>query len=401
MDYKVFLKQYSSIVLFGFLLVIPYRLQWVCIISLMVNSFFFTKKWKITFNFFLYSIPFFVFILSLLHFNTKDFGFVERSISFILIPLSLFTFCSNIDNNDFRVPFSKSLLYKSFFWSSLFYIIIAFLNYYFNTKSWWKSFLDPETLRNSIRYIPKIELDPIYVSIFFAISIVFSFKLFFDTRRYVYAIGGMVYLIFVFILSSKMTLISLVFVLLAVSLRFFKRKRLLFLIISFFILFLFKNERAKELFNLKTYSEKVDNTNSTNIRFGLTLSSFELLKENWLWGMGFSSTKQKVSKIFIEKYYGNMEYNTHNQYLSIWLSTGILGILLFMYYLYFNFKLAVYKNDTVFLSVLIIIALGLLTENLLERQFGVILIAYLISFFGFVNLIDFEKDSNIRNKLLP
>ncbi|WP_157805264.1 O-antigen ligase family protein [Confluentibacter citreus] len=283
----------------------------------------------------------------------------------------------------------------SFFLASFIYILLAYINYLFNFKVWWKSFFDPETLRNSIRYIPYIELDPIYVSIFFAISVVFSFKLFFVRKKYIYVIGGLIYLCFVLLLSSKMTILSLFIITMVVIIKLFKINKMQLIItfiLTFIILccFLFYNKRLKEIIEPKTYSYRVDMNNSTNIRYALYLSSFELLERNGILGMGFTSTKNEVSNIFIGKYGGDSEYNTHNQFLSVWLATGILGIALFIYYLYFNFKLAFLKKDIIFFSVLIIIFFGLFSENLIERQFGVLLISFVISFFGFLNLYEFE-----------
>jgi len=47
-------------------------------------------------------------------------------------------------------------------------------------------------------------------------------------------------------------------------------------------------------------------------------------------------------------------------------------------------------SDLLFLSLLILFVINLFTENILERQTGIILFLFLINFFGFITLKEKE-----------
>lgn len=72
----------------------------------------------------------------------------------------------------------------------------------------------------------------------------------------------------------------------------------------------------------------------------------------------------------------HVHYNTHNQFLDILMSFGIIGIILFAFWLY----VPLYKNKNHFLYLLIIcFTLSFLLENFLARQIGVYMTFMMIS----------------------
>lgn len=386
---NIFNKGIIPVVLAGFLLVFPYKIQWIIILVLGLNFFYNfheVKKVIEAKTLFIFSIPFLVFALGLLHFNYNDLRFVQRVLPFLLYPIFLMPyFKCNIIKERSKITF---YYYLSYIISGVFFIIIAYYNFLFNKKEWWGAFYDSETLRNSIRYISFIKLDPIYVSFYFCIAVVFSFNLYLKKRNYIFLVTTILFIIFILLLSNKMAILSLFVVSLLFLLKFFKFKKVLYsaVLIIAFLLILINNNRFKEVMMVETYSGQSKTDNSTSIRFNLFKSSISLLPDNWLYGMGFSSVKKNVSEVFINKYNGDKEYNTHNQYICVWLATGLFGLILFVYYLWYIFRIALFTNDQVFLSVLIIITMNLFTENMLERQFGVLLISYLITFLGYINM---------------
>ena len=83
-------------------------------------------------------------------------------------------------------------------------------------------------------------------------------------------------------------------------------------------------------------------------------------------------------EIFSGKY-----YNTHNQFLSAWLSAGIFGIISLISMAVYNLKNAIKNADFIHIALLSILFVTMMTENILERQNGVLLVAFIINFFAF------------------
>ncbi|MEN8185833.1 MAG: O-antigen ligase family protein, partial [Bacteroidota bacterium] len=137
-----------------------------------------------------------------------------------------------------------------------------------------------------------------------------------------------------------------------------------------------------------TYSsEKIDKYNSSQIRIAIWKTSLENIKEAPIFGYGIGDVKSVLNESYKSNFPLLLEknYNSHNQYFGIWLSTGIIGLLLFFYFLSFNYKLAIDSKDYLFLAILIFFSLNFLTENILERQTGAMLFFFLINLFGFYN----------------
>jgi O-antigen ligase len=145
-----------------------------------------------------------------------------------------------------------------------------------------------------------------------------------------------------------------------------------------------------ELPNKNQKSEEV------NFRYGIYNCVNTVLKENWLFGVGPGNVQNELNKCYAsytyKNYddYTNVEYNSHNQYLDIWLKYGIFGLIFFMFFLFWGIKCS-NENYGIFLFIIVI---AMLTENILNRQVGVIFFTFFNSLF-FINRIDnFEKSTN-------
>ena len=105
-------------------------------------------------------------------------------------------------------------------------------------------------------------------------------------------------------------------------------------------------------------------------------------------GVGIEDVQEKLELCYDQKQanFKKGMYNSHNQYLFVWLSTGILGILVFIYFLGYYFKKAMHYDDHLMISVLVLYSVVFLFENVLSRQSGVIFFSFLVNFFLWINL---------------
>ncbi|UZO81876.1 O-antigen ligase family protein [Aquimarina sp. ERC-38] len=149
-------------------------------------------------------------------------------------------------------------------------------------------------------------------------------------------------------------------------------------------------DELKEMkFSMPEFNEKSD---KVNFRYGIYYCSYKILEKKWLLGVGLGNVQNELDQCYQNFKYSNyddfskVKYNSHNQFLHEWMSKGIFGFVIFITFLLYFFV----NNDKMYISFLIIVVLGLFTENLFEREVGVI-------FFNFFNSLFFIK-SSLGNK---
>jgi O-antigen ligase len=156
----------------------------------------------------------------------------------------------------------------------------------------------------------------------------------------------------------------------------------------------FKNRYVVEFKN--DLSEFSFNNDILEPRITRWASAWELIKKSPLIGYGSGSeTVVLKEKYFEEKLYNSYlnELNAHNQYISFWLKSGIFGLVLYLYLLYYGFSNAFRSRDAVFLSFLIIITIVSFSENILDVNKGIFFFGFFFSLFILSDKSD-SKGSN-------
>lgn len=77
--------------------------------------------------------------------------------------------------------------------------------------------------------------------------------------------------------------------------------------------------------------------------------------------------------------------NSHNQYLSFWIKSGIWGLIVYLLALGYGFKAAISQKDLVFISFMLVIGIVSLSENVLDADKGVMFYSLFFSFFLFTD----------------
>jgi O-antigen ligase len=314
---------------------------------------------------------------------------LQTTFSLLIFPL-LF---SMLKMSDVLEVLKNSRIYLVVFIVATFlYNVIPFLWYYFTHYS----------LEDVIKHYPliiikdigKYSIHPIYMSMHCAISILFSIYLFKDIRtklsKYLLFLINIILLYFLIIYSKKGPIIAFVSVLFLWS--FFKdnkiRKHYFFAIIAMSILLIsIPKTRNKFLELIKVEEAKSISSNSTNIRYSIYKTSFFLVKKSPFIGYGIGDFNDQL-KIEYKKnihFLLNKEYNSHNQYLSFLLIGGIPLLFLYLYFLYYNINLSINCKNHLLIVVLSFYSIVMLSENILERENGVIFFSFLINFFALKN----------------
>ena len=148
------------------------------------------------------------------------------------------------------------------------------------------------------------------------------------------------------------------------------------------------HHRAKEVFVTKWEAPEGIHHNSTNTRIGIYNCSFETIKGNWLMGVGAGDSQYVLDNCYEQfntPVYSQHPYNTHNQYLGIWLDTGILGLFIFVFIFFFGFYTGYVKIKPLQVVFFCFMAINMLTENILATQAGIVFFMYFYVFFYISN----------------
>jgi O-antigen ligase len=112
-----------------------------------------------------------------------------------------------------------------------------------------------------------------------------------------------------------------------------------------------------------------------------------------LLGYGIGDYNDKLSIKNKEEGYINLfeeRYNAHNQYLSFLLIGGVLCLFSFLFMIYENIIKAIHTNNHVLVLIITLFGIVMLTENILERENGVIFFSLFLNFFGLKNYYNLD-----------
>lgn len=136
----------------------------------------------------------------------------------------------------------------------------------------------------------------------------------------------------------------------------------------------FKNDLTQASINNEVLEPRI-------IRWHYTV---QLIKYSPVIGYGSGSEKRLLKqKYFENKLYNSYlnELNAHNQYLSIFLKTGMVGLIIFLLSLFYGFVIAWLNRDIVFAGFMIIISIVSFSENILDANKGIFFYAFFFSLF--------------------
>ncbi len=143
-------------------------------------------------------------------------------------------------------------------------------------------------------------------------------------------------------------------------------------------------ERVLELRAGSTIMPRAHELTSVNIRTPITQCTFQLLEENWLLGVG-----QQHTQFALDACYESLDlplmidqgYGPHDQLLHWWLAFGLAGLAAFVLLFGWSFRHAWQRSDMIHMAFILFLLFCCFTEDLLTRQWGVVLFAFFNTLF--------------------
>ncbi len=230
----------------------------------------------------------------------------------------------------------------------------------------------------------------LYLGLLCTFSLIFVFERLLKNQKKHNLFLAVFFVFFVFLIAGRIAIVSVLFIIIYYVFTFLKSymryvAALLILLLTSVVV-LTNNNLSQRIFhsddNFRTsYFEKIE---MHEPRFLIWKYSFEILKEtNLITGNGYSKTTEKLVNKYNnipqqkkKNWFINKEFNTHNQYLDILISQGILAGFLFIIFLTQAFKLA--KESHTKLLLLISMLIYMTVYNNFHRLIGVYLFALIL-----------------------
>jgi O-antigen ligase len=157
----------------------------------------------------------------------------------------------------------------------------------------------------------------------------------------------------------------------------------------------FDFELRTELRTIKPY-ELPDETNLTGTSFRLLVwkHSIEIIKQEkaWLYGVGIGDFQELLNKRYAATgmYMGNPEtndvgyknYNPHNQYIELLLSVGIIGLMPFIFIIFYLFNRFLKYRNMLLLQLTLMLVFFSLSESVLATNKGIVFFMFFICLFN-------------------
>jgi O-antigen ligase len=137
--------------------------------------------------------------------------------------------------------------------------------------------------------------------------------------------------------------------------------------------------KPQEMFQNK--SEVIDKTTteSSSVRVLIWQAATEIIKDNFIFGVGTGDVKDVLLEKYKEKGMTGAlseRLNAHNQFLQTFIALGLPGIILLLSSFIFPFILAFRKKNFIYIVFLVIVFINFLTESMLETIAGVLFYAF-------------------------
>ncbi|MFP4844592.1 O-antigen ligase family protein [Winogradskyella sp. PE311] len=389
------LKPINSLFVVGFFLfsislLLPLNLRNIPTFIFVVVILLLSRKLRFNKTLVINSLVFFIMLVSLTYSSDIDFG-LKKIV--VLIPILVMPFCFFLIKKSFNIRQYQLLFYKSFFYSTVIFLVGVFIHNYINGYFNETIFVHyPQ--RMNIGY-GKYSIHPIYISIYISIAIIFSIPILKQTKHKLKQILIILCVLFMSIillmLARKGPIIITFIIILGYFLFNNNKKRIKLLLPLLLLLMIFIGYsipplriRFIDLINV-IFDKNYSLLGSTTMRLYIFECSTEIISNNFMIGVGIGDVKQALNDCYLsnEEVFKGKYFNSHNQFLSVSLASGFVGLLAFLTMFYHNIKIAIKNKSFVHTSITILFITIMFTENILERQDGVMLFSFFINFFAF------------------
>ncbi|WP_339894641.1 O-antigen ligase family protein [uncultured Algibacter sp.] len=360
---------------------------------------------------FLFSILFFVYAFSLLYSDDIEVGYTQvykKSPIFILTV--------------FVIILRKRIITKTVFnamnvfsYSVTFVCVISILLALYNCYAYKPSVLlycsSDQNLASTF-----ISYHKLYLSLYITIAIFFLlFLMFYEGNKIrIFSTKSFLVSILFFtliLLGSRNSLVVSTLVIIGFPLvHFLKNKMILkfFLFSTSILIIVFSSiyfnpllqEKIKEAINYENQYNVNKRWGGTSVRKLIWEYSYTTFKKSPIVGVGVGDAQKELNASYLEytetSALKHRNYNTHNDILQIAVTTGILGISLYLFSLIYIIRISFNKKNYIHCLFVILFLVSGLTESFLERDMGIRVYSFFTILLFIYSTRIYENSSNTQ-----
>jgi O-antigen ligase len=132
----------------------------------------------------------------------------------------------------------------------------------------------------------------------------------------------------------------------------------------------FKQKIDYMIYDLDQYKQGIGEGYSDSERLRSWNAGLELGRESPLIGLGFGDLRPSVSAYYREHFKSEKFWKPHNQFITVFLGSGILGLILFLFALYYPIFYQSNYTHPLLIAVFSIVFISMLVENTLDTSIG-------------------------------
>jgi hypothetical protein len=343
---------------------------------------------------------------------------IRKQLALLLIPFLLLLF-----NRELLIRYRKELLWALTFGVLISSIYMFFMAYqlswhidehgnrffnvsvwpeYYNNKNFWQ-LIQLRSTYFSYSYLTQ-NFHPSYLALIVNVALSFlllQLEFFWRKRNYILllitAFAIAYFSFFQYLLQARSGMITYIVIMALMifkllysfpSIRKYYPLILILFISATFILvrytFIYKNVKG-----LLAYEETQSTSKLNDKRVYIWQSAWHVIQRNPIWGVGTGDVKTALNEQMLEDknplQSQTFQYDSHNQFLYYWLSLGIIGLLVFIFWLGIPIVSAIKNNDFLLLMVWFNVSINFLFETMLSRAIGAIFITLMLSLLIYTN----------------
>jgi len=230
-----------------------------------------------------------------------------------------------------------------------------------------------------------LKIHPSYFSLYTLLAFFISLESFFASensvkQKFFWLLVSVFFIISIYLISSRAGIIAGIIsipVYLIIKLRHLRKSKhswiFIVLIVLIIIPLVLKNQRMDYFFG-KLLNTKVNYERKDDPRILIWKSSFNLIKENFVLGVGIGDVRTELTKKYLsigEEKLAEERLNAHNQFLEVLIENGIIGFIIFLCMLFLILRISFVRKNLLLLSFLILIIVFFTFETVLYRLAGV------------------------------
>lgn len=323
------------------------------------------------------AVLYILFLVSLVY--SQDLGFALRKLSTAL-PILLYPLCmALIGTTEQQKLFNKITVGAVLYTGATILLTFSDPSFYINM---WNG--DP--FENHLFYN---DLEPLYLSLHLGVAGILVVYLYVKLKNKWQAALAALVAGFLFVLllqlSLKSTIVPFIIAMGILALYSNRLKLWVFFAASIVALLAFDSYSVNfsTKFSQLLYPPPDMDITVVHLQRVLRECTLSLVPRAGLFGFGIGDGHQSLVDCYITKgsNLNQISYNTHNQYVSILLNIGVLGTLCFAAVTLMGLYRIISNKRYLGVTVLLFLGVVMLSENILERQYGVMLYALFFNVF--------------------